>query len=129
MIKPKSRICNEREKVSAQKQVSYLSSLISENTSCGLHNTPWILQAEPGQQINITLVDFSWNNNKSNTDNGYNGRCNYGYILDVESDDVISLCGGREREKHLYLSTSHTVQVVLDSLALQKYSFLIAYKG
>ena len=118
--------------MNALKNEQYLSSVISQQRSCGLHNTPWILQAKPGQQIAITLLDFSWTNiNKTNTNEGNSDRCpnSYGYILDIESDDVVSLCGGGVREKHLYLSTSHIVQVVLDSLALQKYSFLIAYKG
>ena len=131
VVTPKQKTCHSGQRVSAEKIPQVLSSYISQETSCGLHNSPWILEADPGQMINITLTDFSWSGNKSVADNEPPGRCpiNYGYIFDVENDDIITLCGGGEREKHLYLSASHTVQVVLDSLALQKYSFLLSYRG
>ena len=37
----------------------YLSSYITSSTNCGSFHAPWIIQASPGQRINLTLYDFS----------------------------------------------------------------------
>ena len=101
-----------------------LASSMSLNTRCGLHDTPWLLQAEPGQKINLTITDFAW---KNDTVRGCSQR--YGYMLDTESDDVINICGGIQRKRALYLSTGYSLQVVLDENAVKKYKFLIQFQG
>ena len=36
-----------------------LSSRLTTETGCGSPQTPWIVEVEPGQRINMTLVDFT----------------------------------------------------------------------
>ena len=122
---PQRQTCKSSENLETDSNIRYVSSLVSRNKSCGFHNSPWILKSKPGQQIEISLLDFSWTNTSGD------GNCfkSYGYILDVESDDVINICGGTWREKHLYRSGSNSVQIVLDQVAVQGNYFLIAYKG
>ncbi len=36
----------------------YIASTTTEKTGCGNIDTPWLITAEPGQRINITLWDF-----------------------------------------------------------------------
>ncbi len=37
----------------------YLSSMVAQTSGCGNPTTPWILEAKPGQRINITLHDYT----------------------------------------------------------------------
>ena len=126
---PNKGRCISQEKVLVKKKPGYIASRTSKQTSCGKHGSPWILESKPGQRINITLDDFSWENT---TDNIGPMKCGikYGYILDMESDDVISICGGgRNRQEHIYLSKGNSVQIVLESAVLDNSYFLIKYEG
>ena len=128
---PKPSECRGPEDVVVESKAGYLSSLISRDTSCGHAKSPWVLTSQPGQRIELSLVDFSWENSSMSADNSESQNCvqNYGYILDSESDDFVYICGGTVRKRQLYLSESHTIQVVLDPQALQKYNFLLQYQG
>jgi len=42
-----------------------LSSLLTTDTGCGSPQTPWIVEVQPGQQINFTLIDFASSSNAS----------------------------------------------------------------
>ena len=35
-----------------------LGSVTTEETGCGNTENPWVIQLQPGQRINITLMDF-----------------------------------------------------------------------
>ena len=37
----------------------YLASIVTEESGCGNADTPWLVSAEPGQRLNITLHDFA----------------------------------------------------------------------
>ena len=51
--------CKGHEYVKPTATSGHLSSLVTETTRCGSAETPWLLTAQPGQKINITLWDFS----------------------------------------------------------------------
>ena len=40
-------------------QEGYLSSYVTSHTLCGAQHSPWVVQGQPGQKINLTLYDFS----------------------------------------------------------------------
>ena len=113
------------ETVTISKQTGFISSQKSLETSCGFHGSPWILEAKPGQRINISLIDFGWSQNPTPT--GCNKK--YGYIIDTKTDDIINICGGLERERLLYVSDGHRVQLVLEIQANRDSRFLIKYEG
>ena len=117
--------CNTPEKVTPQKTLDFLASSVTKATTCGSNESPWIIQAEPGQRINVSLLDFGWTKKLYK-----NHPCNnYGYILDVMTDAIINICGGTSREKHLYTSEGYIVQVVMTFPNDNNMSFLIGYQG
>ena len=67
----------------------YLSSLVTDETSCGAFESPWWLAAKPGQRLRLYLLDFSSNDvaRSSGTTGGGPGG------LDVAGDGGRS--GGR----------------------------------
>ena len=123
---PRNQKCNSPEKVSLSQQACYISSQTSHNSGCGLHASPWILEAAKGQNIDVAILDFSWKNLTAN-----NNQCpvNYGYILDMESDNVISICGGYQRERNVYHSTGNTVQVIIERNILESNTFILHFQG
>ena len=131
MIIPKSSHCISPETVLVTKKPNYLASVISSETSCGLHESPWILKAQPGQQIDITVMDFNWKNNSSIKNAVADKSCSksLGYILDMESDDVINICGEEGRIEHVYKSEGHSVQIILEPSMLHQHTFLLKYWG
>ena len=38
----------------------YISSHVTYSTGCGSIERPWVLRADPGQRINVTLLDFGF---------------------------------------------------------------------
>ena len=111
--------------VHATTRCQHLSSVISAGTKCGLHQAPYILEAKAGQQIKITLTDFSTNDDRDSM----GCPIKYGYILDTKDDDVINLCGGSKSEGQTYTSVSNNVQVLLEQSAVQNHPFIIQFKG
>lgn len=123
---PRDQQCRSPEKIKINNTPKFIASQSSLDTSCGLHGSPWILEALPGQNIEMRLTDFSWQNGTFDL-----SACpfSYGYILDMASDDVINICGGTQKEKHLYQSTGNTIQIILERSTIEKHSFILQFKG
>lgn len=105
----------------------------------------WLITTQPGQKINVTLLDFA----PSGVEGGgpqlqktYRRRCATDRVSVTERDvtvdqhhsnrgDVtrnLSLCTtGEARERHLFLSSSHALQLRIHSSAVSR--FLIHYHG
>ena len=124
MVSTKSR-CTKPYHVSALGKTQILSSDTTLNSDCGSEAAPWIIQAKPGQQINITLIDFYWGDQKSKE------TClvEYGYIIDGETSDIATICGGSDRIKHLQVSKGSMIQVALRQETLVEHRFLLEYSG
>ena len=50
--------------------LGYLSSHIAEKNGCGTLDSPWFVTVEPGQQIQITLLDFNWSESIAHSKSG-----------------------------------------------------------
>ena len=56
------QLCSSGDKGSIRLNATtpgYLASVVAEETRKGSHGCPWLLQARPGEKINITLIDFT----------------------------------------------------------------------
>jgi len=114
------------------------------NIGCGTKTQPWMLEAPAGQRINISLLDFtaaarltSQHLSRSTSriiTSSSSGSCvdenhQYGYIIDKSSVNKknVSVCHARSnRQTHVYLSTSNTLQIVLAS---DNQNFLLRVEG
>jgi len=100
------------------------------NIGCGTKTLPWMLDAPAGQRINISLLDFTaeayltsqhLTRSTSHSSSSSSGSCvdenhQYGYIIDKSSvnNKNVSVCHApSNRQTHVYLSTSNTLQLVL----------------
>ena len=119
--------CSRGYNIDVISSPGYLASITSKDTPCGSGNAPWTLQAQAGQSINLTLIDFSWDEHYS----GFTRKCTkiYGHILSYASDDIIQICGGRSRIQHIDIKPSHHIQIVFDEVAVNDAYFIIKYEG
>lgn len=51
--------CQSHRPLVVTNRTGYLASLTSAETGCGTSESPWYIEALPGQRINITLFDFT----------------------------------------------------------------------
>ena len=104
----------------------FLSSLISKETSCGLTESPWILEAETGQKVNLTLMYFNWHDQE---EGGSPCSTKLGYLFDLDSEDIVNICGSTSHTSHLHTTEGNRVQLLLDKAALADSHFIIKYEG
>ena len=87
-----------------------------------------MIHVAEGQQINFTLVNFNWHSDRNNESQNTCGL-KYGYLFDVQEEQVVNICRENEKLKALYTSTGNQVQVLLDEKELKDQYFLIKYQG
>ena len=102
-----------------------LASYLTQKTGCGTHRAPWRVEAEPGQRINITMLDFGWKSEGFHSTLGTHKCSAYGYILEPSLSTNRTICGGTLRERHAYLSSSSSVDIVLTTPEQDAVNFLL----
>jgi len=124
--------------VSSSRGPTYVPSA-SPGSLCGTPAQPWIVDAEPGQHLDVAVIDFS-----AAEADGANGRppsCP-GHLLDSDSTGVgrrnVSLCpDGRQRERDVYRSIGHVIELItsgdqataVKSTADQPATFIVRFDG
>ena len=107
-----SSTCSPMKPSKVSSNGGYLSSHVADTKGCGSSGSPWIISANPGQTIQLDLVDFAAN---SQTSNLVSCRSVYGFILERALGINHTICGGRHREGALYTSKTNSIEVVLSS--------------
>ena len=126
--------------VSSNRGFTYVPSS-SPGSLCGTPSQPWIVDAEPGQHLDVSLIDFA-----AAEADGDEGRpppppCP-GYLLDSDMAGVgrrnVSLCPeGRQRQRDVYRSVGHVIELitsgdqptVVKSTEEQPATFLVRFEG
>ena len=111
----------------------YIASWVTkqQENGCGSGACPWLIEAQAGQKINITLLDFS-DKSKLTRNTWVPNTCNrFGVIKEDAAPSDTPICKGQERERHLYTSVSHSVEihVVSPEVLTQAGQFLLYYQG
>jgi len=100
--------------VSSSRGPTYVPSTSPGSLLCGTVAEPWIVDAEPGQHLEVSVVDFAAADPEG--DNEVPPSCP-GYLFDSDASGVgrrnVSLCpDGRQRERYVYKSVSHVVELI-----------------
>ena len=123
--------CRRSPQASLVPPSGYIGSLVTTESGCGTTETPWRVRAQPGQRINFTLLDFA-TVNASLTEGGRGASHCHVYVILKESraGRSVTVCGGQGREKAIFTSTSHDVEVrVLTGASANARYFLLKYDG
>ena len=139
VARPNQELCQANGFIKLEATSGYLSSLVTEETGCGTSATPWILEALPGQQINLTLLDFTFNTLGSafNLEYGdsFDGITLPGcrdliVVKETDRETRLSNCFIRKRETLVYTSATNTIEVqVLPNREEDEPQFLLYYTG
>ena len=118
MPNPLCRACSNGTILRAETPGGYLGSITVEENNCGSSSCPWILQALPGQKLNITLIDFAMSSGSGRDPNTGTGHLSipeicykYAVIRERGKKKDTTICGGQEREKFVYQSDSNSVHI------------------
>ena len=112
MPKPLCRACSNGTILQAKTPDGFLGSITVEENNCGSTFCPWILQANPGQKLNITLIDFAMSSQRAQNNFGMPTVCyTYAVIKERGKAKDTSICGGRDRETSVYLSETNSVHI------------------
>ena len=110
----------------------YIASVTTEETSCGSQRCPWLIRGQPGQKVNLTLIDFSRDNyHHGNTEQGRQ-KCGtvYATIRERALQQSETVCAGAERERHVYTSFGHEVELrIVGKEQRTPKQFLFKYQG
>ena len=91
----------------------YIANYVTEKTSCGDADNPWLLTVDEGQRINITLIDFASYDTSENEE--ISNKCVvYATIRDGNGAVRNVVCGGGL--KHIapvFMSSSNSVEIQL----------------
>ena len=132
VVSAQPRTCKISRQVKVTSPSGYIASVVTEESGCGAENVPWVIEAKPGQRINLTLYDFSRvDQNGAAITRPSRGCVMYAYVRDETSQERHSLCAGGERERHVFTSLSNQVNVhlVKSHFPEGKRNFMIYYEG
>ena len=137
--------CSTAKYLKLHHPTGYIASVVTEETGCGSQQNPWVITAQAGQKINITLFDFGISGNFNTSSNpgaitagNSNKRTNYPVYCQqyarIEEKDVARstiVCGGERREKNVYISVTNEVEVhVMNRRTIgQQHYFILKYNG
>jgi len=117
----------------------YLASYVTELTGCGGPFTPWLVEASPGQTIQLTLFNFSLSSAESPSSSSQSdGSCS-AFAVVTEPAVVtrnVTVCGGggdkTGRQRLIYSSvTNHLMLSVWlqHQIAEDAPYFMLKYEG
>ena len=119
--------CNDHQPTKLKSTSGKLASHVTDIKGCGSSGSPWIISANPGQTIQLDLVDFAAS---SQTSNLVSCRSVYGFILERALGINHTICGGPHREGALYTSKTNFIEIQLSSRSTRGDAhFIIKYEG
>ena len=136
LVQSGTEYCGSSEYTKVSQTNGFLSNAITEETGLGSSNCPWLVKAEQGQQISISLWDFAvWSSDKgsiSQQSPDKSGLCHiYAYVEEYGTGSSVTLCGGATRESVVYTSETNAIVVKVPNPRLSNPPayFLLKYEG
>ena len=119
--------CNPNKENTVLNKNGYISSTVLDTNGCGSNRSPWRISANPGQTIELELIDFSV---KSHQYSLMSCRNIYGFIIERSLGINHTICGGNTRQMSLYQSKTNSIEVYIRPKTVrQGASFLIKYSS
>ena len=129
--------CSSQVPIVLTSQTGVLASVVAMDTSRGSSDCPWRIQVLPGQQINITLINFARTGLQNDWGKiptpGSGPRPKICYqlatIKERQFSRTLTECEEGPRESHAYTSTSDSVEIEMIVAKILKVYFLLRYQG
>ena len=103
-----------------------ISNHVTDETGCGSARSPWVVEARPGQTIEISLVDFKA---LSRAKSQSLLMCSdvYGFVVEKTLNINQTICGDKQRDSVVYRSKTNNVEIYIKENSGS--NFLMKYTG
>ena len=92
--------------------VGYISNVPLVKAPLQPTRCPWVIRAQGGQRVNITLYDFSTATGRQSD----TGICLvYAIIREQQSQTEVTVCRGSQRVRNIYTSDTSSMEVILNT--------------
>ena len=131
-------VCHGKKKLVLSKDSGYIASTVTKEEGLGSVMCPWVIKAQPGQRISLSLLNLYRTAESFQLLPGFEeslGRPDVCYEFALLRDGghakSLTSCGGENRVSNIYLSRSNEVQIqfvnpnVLQTLG----NYLLKYEG
>lgn len=118
-------VCRANDYVRVSPTSGIIASILTEELALGSADCPWLIKAAPGQRVNVSLVDFA-------VTPGIGETCHaYAIIRERDPTRTNTICSGEQRERHIYMSLSDTVEIRVLPIqgSTKRRYFLLKYEG
>ncbi len=111
MMRPDlNSLCHSDGIVRVTEPSGVIASVVVSELKSGSQPCPWIIQALPGQKINITLLDFG--STQDDVSSSYRPSCHkYGIIRERDVTSPTIVCSDKVKERNLFLSQTNRVEI------------------
>ena len=139
-------LCDRQRAIKSTAMSGYFTSALSEERGQGSSLCPWIIEAQPGQRINVTLYSFaglaSDAVNRRHEDGHGRRRPDYGplrpdvcfeiaVMRDGDARKPVTVCGDEHRQVPLLWSENNVVSIEMPNPKLVQSlgTFVFYYQG
>ncbi len=111
----------------------YLASIVTDESTCGSIDAPWILKMSKGQTIDIELYDFAVASRQgADFVDDVAGVCHvYAIIKEQAAQSSETICASHVRRSVAFRSTGHVLEIrlVTKRKSAENGYFLLRYEG
>lgn len=133
-------MCNRRSHpLPLTKTHGFIGSPPDVGTDYGSSKCPWELTVQPGQRLNITILNFMSTESNAGPDGLSYGPQRTDVCLEVavvhdlgfNERRPVTVCGGDARQLHVMVSQSHRISIELSNRKMMRSmgTFIIEYQG
>ena len=127
MANGEEHTCHAYTPVKLKQGSGYIASVVTEEEGFGTNYCPWLIKVDRGQRVNLTLFDFSILSYPQDSP-----ICQvYATIKENTQTRDVTVCGGRERQRHLMISDTNEVEIQIVNHGGQEVRpyFMLKYEG
>ncbi|KAK2159916.1 hypothetical protein LSH36_143g01023 [Paralvinella palmiformis] len=132
VVTPKQKSCLSSQPILIKQSSGYIASTTTFKTACGSHSAPWLIRAERGQRINITLHDYTrgYHTLGDNREIHKATSCHaYAVAKEQNHREAVTVCGGGSRIRHVLTTIANQLEIrVLQGTNSRRSYFLLEFQ-
>ena len=110
--------------------VSHIANIVTEETTCGSLECPWLLKTPPGQKIKLILHDFAVSSRSSSDFVDDSPRICHVYAVIKGTTDQTdeTICASNSRSQWVYSTVTNATKIWIVAQNTSAY-FVLQYEG
>ena len=132
VISNDGRRCSAAADVKVGQSGAVLASYLADTTGCGSPRAPWRITVQPGQRIDISMLNFNWATDEDTSQLSFGGtKCDaVGFIVDGSLGINKTICSRSARQGPIYTTSSSAADVIMTTATREdSRAFLLQITG